>query len=277
MRFQVLLAAAAVGALLTLPAAAQELQIGAPPAWSVAPAPIDPAAIGEAELAAQDRLQAQFPGLRLYRADSRLSRVYDGVFGMGDTPQQAAEQFLAGNADLFGAQAEDLLPVTPVLPAGNAVPLMYEPENGTYKFTLLYYSQYRGGVPVFRSDVRLLVRNETGYPLVWAGSGLRRLGGFQPDFSQAAAMTSTQVAPDMLNFTPTQWVIWAGVDDQVAAPTLAWTFEADNYGSGLDPQKWLYVVDAATGSILYRENRIISTNVTGSVHGMATTLPKSAE
>ena len=68
---------------------------------------------------------------------------------------------------------------------------MWDPATGTYKFTLVYYSQYRDSIPVFRADLRLLVRNEEGFPLVLAKSALRPLGAFQvPANWQAKALTA---------------------------------------------------------------------------------------
>jgi hypothetical protein len=260
-----------------LPAAAQEVQGGvgtAPtPAWS---AGIDVTAISDVELAAMDRLQAAFPGALSYREGSQLARLYGRTFEMGDTPVQTADRFLSANADLFGAEAADLLPATRILPSGNTVPLMYDPETDSYKFTLVYHSQYRDGIPVFRSDVRTLVKNEIGYPLVWVGSSLKRLGNFQPDTMLRSGVDPMAVAPGMVNFTATEPVIWAGTEDKLAQPVQAVTFVADNLGTGAAPQKWLFVVDAATGEVLLQEDQILYTDVTGSVHGQATTLPKSA-
>ena len=236
-----------------------------------------PAAVPGTQQAAEEQFLAANPGVHFLQDGSLVTRVYGSAFGSGNTPEETAARFVAAYAGIFGAEAGDLFPMSLLPDARPIQPVMYDPQTGTYKFTLVYYSQFRDGVPVFRSDVRLLVRNEPGNPLVWVGSALRPLGTFQPDFAQTAAVDPAQVAPDMVHFAPAQWVIWAGVEDQVLDPVLAWTFEADNYGSGLDPQKWLYVVEAATGSVLYQENLIISADVTGQVHGMATTLPKSAE
>jgi len=230
----------------------------------------------EAEMAAADRLRTAYPGIEFLRVNTILSRIWGRSFGMGDSADQVATRFLEENADLFGAVAADLLPITPILPQGNQLPLLYDPETGTYRLTLLYYSQYRDGVPVFRAGIRLLVENQPGHPLVWAGSNLKRLEEFHPDPSRANSVNPAQIAPDMLNFTPPEPVIWAGINADTLLPRQAVTFEADNYGSGSDkPEKWLYVVDAGSGEVLYKENHIIFTDVNGIVQGKATTLPKS--
>jgi hypothetical protein len=277
MGLRVLAVALAVCGLLVLPASAQEIQGGVRTATPATSTGIDLTVISDAELAAADRFQAAYPGTLSLREGSQLTRLYGRTFEMGDTPVQTADRFLSVNADLFGAEAADLVPTTRLLQSGNTLPLMYDAETGTYKFTLVYHSQYRDGIPVFRSDVRTLVKNEIGYPLVWVGSSLKRLGNFQPDTMLRSAVDPAAVAPGMVNFTAAEQVIWAGIDDKSAPPVQAVTFVADNNGSGADPQKWLYVVDAATGAVLLQESQILNTDVTGSVHGMATTLPKSAE
>ena len=151
-------------------------------------------AVSSAEVSALDRVEAAYPGILSYRDGSQLVRLYGRTFEMGDTPVQSAERFLTANADLFGAQAADLLPTTRILASGNTLPMMYDAETGSYKFTLIYHSQYRDGLPVFRSDVRTLVKNEAGYPLVWVGSSLKRLGEFHPDPALKSSVDPTVVA-----------------------------------------------------------------------------------
>src|SRR5204862_8344673 len=70
-------------------------------------------------------------------------------------------------------------------------------------------------------------------------------------------------------------VIWAGYDD-VAAPAggaaLALQFIADGPNpTGQGPWRWLYLIDAATGALLYQENQVSDVNITGTVQGIATT------
>ncbi|HVP12989.1 MAG TPA: hypothetical protein VMV94_17575 [Phycisphaerae bacterium] len=276
MKSGVLAIALALCGLVAMPATGQEMQGGTPTATPGAPVGIDVTVISPAEVVAMDRVQAAYPGTLFHREGSQLTRLYGRTFEMGETPNDSAQRFLSVNADLFGAEAADLLPTTPILPSGNTLPLMYEPETGTYRFTLIYHTQYRDGIPVFRSGVRTLVKNEAGYPLVWAGSSLKRLGQFHPDTTPRSAVDPATVAPEMTSFTAVEPVIWAGIEDKPATPVQAVTFEANNDGSGESaPRRWLYVVDAATGELLYKENRIVKTDVIGSVHGMATTIPKS--
>jgi len=241
--------------------------------------PDQPLPVREWRQAAAESFMQTWPGASLLLEGTRITRVYGVPFGTGASPGDTAEQFRLAHSGIWGVDPEDLLPTTPVLSSGNTLPLMYDPDLGDYKFTLVYYSQFRAGVPVFRSDLRLLVRNAPGYPLVWAGSCLRDLGDFLPDpaLVNAAFDPAAHADAGLVNFTVPQTVIWAGTPDEHAPPLTAVTFIADNYGApGAErPEKWLYVVNAATGEVVYRENLILFTDVSGVKNGRATQGPKS--
>jgi len=154
---------------------------------------------------------------------------------------------------------------------------MYDRDSGAYKFTLFYYIQQRAGIPVFRAELRLLVANRAGSPLVWAASTLRDLGNFQPPIPPGFD-PARQAATGLERFGPPEPVIWAGVGDLTAPPILAFQFigEAGSLRTR-DYQKWLIVADALTGTVLYRENLILTEDVTGSVSGLATIGPKAEQ
>jgi len=148
---------------------------------------------------------------------------------------------------------------------------MYNELTGEYKFTLVYYTQQRDGLPVFRADLRLLVKNEANYPLVLASSAVRDLGDFavtnkgayQFDLAKSNAMIDH---PGLTEFTQPTEVIYAGYNDVDYEPTRAIQF----WGISNFPERWLFVADASTGKILYEENGIINETVIGTVKGMAT-------
>jgi hypothetical protein len=135
------------------------------------------------------------------------------------------------------------------------------------------YQQQRSGIPVFSSDLRVLVRNEEGFPVVLAASSLHDLGSFVVDAGRAGSPFSRleEIAPDMTSYSEPQVVIWAGVDDVAPEPVLAITFTADNYDNpDAEAERWLYIADAGTGAVLHRENLICFAAITGYVQGNAT-------
>jgi hypothetical protein len=157
---------------------------------------------------------------------------------------------------------------------------MYNSDTGEYKFTLIYYTQYSGDIPVFRSDLRLLVLNEDNYPLVMAASALKDLGDFADPVGayineNLALMAARSFNSELVNISEPRLVVWAGyseiIEDQ---PRTAMEIIADNgLNATPDFQKWLLLVDVQTGEILYSEDMIIGVDVTGNVSGMATEGP----
>ena len=207
----------------------------------------------------------------VYKLEGRIKCLYGQAFSSGASPEESAEAFLQANAHLLGADAADI-------DHQYLQPIMYERETGRYKFTGVYYSQYKDGIPVFRSRLVLLVRNEPGYPLVLASVDLRNLGGFEPQKEKRSLnpgqgiANALRVSPSLVNFTEPEMVIWAGVEDLTDEPTLAYSFIGDNGrpADGSEPEKYLFVTHAETGAILYQENLIIFEDVLGTVQGRAT-------
>lgn len=252
-----------------------------------------PIAIGSAALFAADqdnglapanqarddssRLKQDYPAVQVFNQGNVLSRIYGTAFSFGTDPIAAAENFRTNYTDVFGVDASELRPGSWF--NGNVTQgVMYQPQTDDYKFTLVYYSQYFSDIPVFRGELRLLVRNQLDNPVVLAVSTLRSLDGFNvgelPTLESAAELghnAAVAQIPDLLNFSQPQFVIWAGVDGATPAPHLAVEFIADAGKQGLpDEQKWLYLTDANTGAILYAENQIMNTDVAGNVAGNAT-------
>jgi len=207
-----------------------------------------------------------------YRRQGEIRRLYGESFSSGLSPRESAESFLEWNAATLGVERSDLSDLS-------LQPVMYQKETGNYKFTAVNYLQMRGGVPVFESRLVLLVRNEANYPLVLVSSGLHSLGEFDPAkespriSSEEAIANARKLTPTLTNFSTPEMVIWAGVDDIKSSPVLAYSFVGDNYpatGDDQKPERYRFVVNAATGEILYLENLIIFVDVTGQVQGKAT-------
>lgn len=229
------------------------------------------AAGGVGDRSAAARLQDDVPGVGFHETGSRITRAYGAPMSFGNTAKDSAEQFRRRYADVFGARAGDLVPRGAAAAGAHLQPVMFDANTGRYKFTLVTYGQERQGIPVFRSDLRLLVRNEPGNPLVLAAANLRELGNFAPG-AAVAQFDPKQADTGMTRFTKPGRVIWAGVDDKSVNPVMAVTFVGSNGAEGTgDIQQWLFVVDPTTNKILYKEDQIIFTDVSGNISGMATT------
>ncbi|UCE67063.1 MAG: hypothetical protein JSU85_03355, partial [Candidatus Zixiibacteriota bacterium] len=226
------------------------------------------------------RLNAEYPGLKMYSENDQIARIYGKQFGYGSSPEASAGQFKNKYADIFGVKVENLRPVSILYDGRHTQPVMYNRDTGDYKFTLVYYTQYSGYIPVFRSDLRLLVLNREDYPLVLAASSLKDLGDFTAPVSvsinEGMAFTAAKsFFPELVNISEPRLVVWAGISEEVVdLPRAAMEIIADNglYATP-DYKKWLLLVDAQTGEILYSEDMIINVDITGNVSGMATEGP----
>ena len=236
------------------------------------------APVGSVGTAAETEFLNAHPATAFYRTDARITTVYGRGFSHGATPVASADAFLLTSAGLWGVDSADLLPGSLAADNAHTHGLMFDPQTGKYKFTLVSYLQTHQGVPVFQSDVRLLLRNEPGNPLVLVRSALRSVGNLRIDDGVAAepniaaALQSAMVKfPGIGGFTGPRVVVFAGDSDHPAPAVLAVEFEGEVGAIGAPVyEKWHIVADAATGAVLWSESLISDLNVTGSVKAMAT-------
>ncbi len=211
-----------------------------------------------------------------------LTRVYGRAFSQGNSPVASAAAFVAQHASIWGADASQLLPIGPWGEGEHMIPLMWDAVTGTYDFSLVGYTQAVHGVPVFRSSLRLLVRNEAGFPLVLASSDLKDLGNFPEtvkafiavgaplDPSRYASKLQKRLAAAAAD-VPAELVIFAGEDDLKVAPRLGVKFIVDRGMPGdEDYARLLYITDPTTGDVFFEENQVCYADATGTVQGQAT-------
>jgi hypothetical protein len=65
-------------------------------------------------------------------------------------------------------------------------------------------------------------------------------------------------------------VVWAGTDDELAPPAVAWRFTADNSLDGPAADQRQLIVDAMSGRELHQESLILHAVASGTVDGLAT-------
>jgi hypothetical protein len=220
-----------------------------------------------------ERLQSTYPGARTVNEGDAISKIYGVPFGGGASALASAEQFRLDYAQVFGLDPSDLQQECTFNDQLETQQVMYDEATGQYKFTLIYYSQYYGNLPVFRGELRLLARNEPNYPLVMAISTIKDLSGFDNTNARIsvdpAQVQNTFLAkyPELVNYDKPKLVIWAGKRFEKVTPTVAVEFVA---GDGQPAtQKFRFLVDPS-GALLYQENLIVDLNVTGQVNGLAT-------
>ncbi len=225
------------------------------------------------------------PGTGFIEENGAIARIYGPAFSHGANPVDSADSFLRANAAVLSSDFNHLMAVGPNSEGTHVVPMGYDAATETYRFSLVGYSQHVNGVPVFRGDVRCLVRNEPGSPLVLVANALKNLGDFPATFtgkpispskinvSKASRSPLNQFGPGA-TISNQEQVIWAGYEEAIATtPRLAIKFIVT--GTGVFDrelhQRMLYVVDAATGKILFQEDQISNADINVTVNGVATT------
>ena len=216
-------------------------------------------------------LQQIAPDVQVYQENGLVSRLYGTGMSFGASAAEAAERFLLEQSEIFGVTPDELAPEGFDGSADPMQPVLYQPATDSYKFQLFRYAQTRDGIPVFRADLRILVRNELDFPVVLTAAHLFDLGGFSIGNQPLTHPALVDIAPDMDAFDAAEFVIYAGVEKQIGDPVLAVSFIATRGDKNAgDYERWLYVADAATGEILYRESQIHNVDVNGNVSGWIT-------
>jgi hypothetical protein len=243
---------------------------------------------GNTQQAARAQFTLEHSAAAILDSKRGIKRVYGTAFEHGNSPEDAAQRFINARSRMFGVRPDELRANSRAGRLQHTQPLMYDRQSGRYRFTLVTYSQLKQELPVFRSDLRLLVRNEPDSPLVLAASSLRDLGAYsiaeslrsdlaRPAFLdgrfEAARKAALARVPTLRNFGDPEVVVWAGVNDETPEPAVALQFIADNHGASTSgrPEAWLFLADVQTGEILYAEYLIRRTDVTGSVSALSTT------
>ncbi|MBL8764791.1 MAG: proprotein convertase P-domain-containing protein [Phycisphaerae bacterium] len=227
-------------------------------------------------VAAQAEFLRSNPDTRFYLTSGRVTTIYGRAFSEGRSAKESADRFVRASAAVFGAHADDLL-ARSLRPDGQyQIGVMWDEVSESFKFTLLSYAQVRDGVPVFRGELRLLVRNEEGNPLVLARSALQDVGSFRVPAAgllgeDAVVAAVRAVFPDLNEFTTPARVIWAGYEGAAKARLAFQTIASGPRDAQGLPRKWLVLVDAQTGELLFKENQVQSVDVTGTVTGNHTT------
>ncbi|MHC5115373.1 MAG: hypothetical protein ACYTGP_13205, partial [Planctomycetota bacterium] len=218
-------------------------------------------------------LEGSTAHVQAFVRDGRILRLYGEAFSHGASPEDSVEAFLAEHTGMFNADRADLVPAPMNAEGGNSLPVMYNRDDDTYKFTALYFDQQRDGVPVWRSRVVALVRNDPGFPLVLVNPDVRNLGEFRVNEAQLGGMPPIQANLEQIAqnrfgadavIDATRRVIFAGQEDDAFPPRLA-----DETKVRIGPDYRMLISDARTGAILYEEQLICFQNVSGTATGLA--------
>ncbi len=250
---------------------------------------------------ASDYVQ-QHPGVHLYGTPfhqhsdvnddaSTFGAIYGTTIGVGATPLESAWNHIHEITPFLGEAWGSLVPE--VKSNGEVLLPLTSPGGGPGFYTFRFNQQF-GGLPVFRSGAGFLVRNEPGNPVVVSGIDIKNLAGFDAGGVGPAEVTrkmldNVRILMDQgtdpalksvlnkgglpIRVSDEELVIFAGVNGVAATPQVAVKFVATRGSVQTVPdyKKFLILAAADSGDILLAETQIHNLDITGSVHGRATT------
>ncbi|HLO39397.1 MAG TPA: GC-type dockerin domain-anchored protein [Phycisphaerales bacterium] len=228
--------------------------------------------------AAVDNFVRTHDGARIYWTGGQVTSIYGAAFSGGLTADESVENFLKRNLDTLGLTRSQIMPGSLAADGAAVREIMPDLETGQMKFQLHTFLQNVDGIPVHNSQIKLLVRNEPGYPLVLVRSGARNLGQFRmdvealnnPNLEAAFAAASARVV-GITDWGTPELTIWPGDVENGVPAALALKFIV-KAGEPWEPgyRRLLMIADARTGAILATENQVHDVDVSGNVSAMST-------
>ncbi len=202
---------------------------------------------------ALNALYAAYPGVQMHESGGRIKAVYGVPMTTGTTPRQAAENWLALYAPVFGE-------AQPVLPDYSEVKL----KNNR---TVYSFSQMIDGVPVMNGLVTVLVYHSPIPRAVYACGRLavRPAGGLGPQSILAAqAQLIAQghsAAAGLTEWREPEMVAW-WYDDPRTSPEAVRVWKCEGWGPATAR---VFVIDCASGAVLHHYEPFAHFDVTGTI------------
>ena len=236
--------------------------------------------------------QQYFDGEGFFEIDGTANYIYGDIMATGTSAVDSAKSFCEEIEGMYADEIGDLVP-------GQVHGVMWNKATESYKFSTFRFQQTMGGIPVYRSGIGFLVRNDENFPVVMASNNFKEMRGFDIAAGAFVAPVATEQmignAAKMMNEAAPflggqkvssvlegvraekrlpvvakqqELVIWAGVTNVEVEPELAIKFMAER-GDELDPstfQRHLVIAAVDDGEILYSVNQIVA-DVDGTVSG----------
>jgi len=245
--------------------------------------PSDVAPQPSAEIrAARERFLQRVPGARLSEREGRITRAFGVPLATGRNATDSAARFVQEHVRMLGARTDEISTIGPFPDARHVQPAGWDAALGSFRFTIVGFTQQVRGIPVFQSALKVLVRNEAGWPVSLVSSDLRDLG----DFPDQLAQVKVQMPPEStyaaavlggdagaVRPQDASLVVFAGANGIPHEPTLAVRFVVERGMPGdAAYSKMLHVTDAADGTPLFQESLVchLGSGIACDVRGNAT-------
>lgn len=222
-----------------------------------------PQRLSETKLA-KDQFKAAFPeAYMLVHEHGAIRALYAADMAHGGSPLDSSRNYITEWGDMHGVTNDQIQPMDTI----GEVPLQYDPATGTYGLTLLNFEQVISGIPVFKSRLMTVVRNEAGFPVVHSKMDLKPLKGWTPgpvandaaDPEMARQAGARFLGVDVELVDDPELRVFAGGIGETTEPVLTMEFEITAGNKSDDTyQRWLLLTDLQTGEVVYHENRILN-------------------
>ena len=243
-----------------------------------------------------------FDGEGFFEQVGTANTIYGTVLSTGDTPSASATNLCEQLEGIYCLEQGVLTPQV-LRDGGTVQKLMWDKTTQRARFHACRFNQTIGGIPVFRSGIGFLIRNEENNPVVVSSNNLKELQGFDAAagafvvpvvtdvmknnvkefLNDSAPFIGGQATRSVLENGPRpeapalkiddeSLVVFAGVTNIRVQPELAVTFFAQRgtIADGNDYRRFLFVAAVDNGEILYSENQVSSLDVDGTVSGITT-------
>ena len=231
-----------------------------------------------------------------FEIDGTADFIYGTVLATGESAEASAWNLCEQLEGIYCEEVGDLVP-------GPQQGVMFDKATNQHRFTTFRFQQTVQGIPVYRSGIGFLVRNEENFPVVLTSNNFKEMVDFDaaagafviPEATPVMLQNATQLieasgpfqgAPALQSVlqgrqaenkkqfptvaTDEELVIWAGVTNVRVEPQLAIKFYAvQSVPTDAENYRRQLVVAAVDGgNILYSENQIVA-DVEGTVSGRA--------
>ncbi len=162
----------------------------------------------------------------------RVTSVHGSALATGSSASESAARFVASSSEeIWSVAPESLRPLAsdrrrPIQP------LLHDASTGDHRFDLVTFEQWVDGLRVHNSELRVLVRRDTGHPAVLARASLHDLDGFRVTplmrqkvvEAEALHASGEAVVGPISEWSEPSLVVYAGTD-RTAPATLAFVME----------------------------------------------------
>lgn len=234
-----------------------------------------------------------FDGEGFFEIDGTANYIYGDVMANGGSAVESAWNFYRQIEGVYANEIGQLVP-------GTVQGVMWNKATQSHKFSTFRFQQTIGGIPVYKSGIGFLVRNEENFPVVMSSNNFKEMSDFDvaagafvlpqatDQMVENAAKMMNTAAPFLggekfssvldgvrnqkvalpVVASEEELVVWAGVTNVKVEPELAIKFiaerghhlQADTY------QRHLVIAAVDNGDILYSMNQVVA-DVDGTVSG----------